>query len=199
MIYGYLDTSLQKFGNESIDIDVRLKALKGLDKLISCEDSDKAELKRLCSSLKSGDSLMVNSFDALGRTPEETLSIIQLIQSAKATLVILDAGTISGYDSSIIKLLKAFLEFSHNAQIQSRRLGKDKARAKGKRVDGRPEKFKPEALEKAYVEWQYGELTQKEAAEKYGMSKSTLSRFAKTRRNKLDSELYDKYSKILKL
>lgn len=197
MVYGYLDTSLKSFGNTQIDIDARQEELQkfesDIDMWICKNDPERKHLKKLCKSLDAGDLLIISSLDSLGHTPDEVISMMHAILARRAILRIADIQILSPYDSHILGLIESIFKFANDSAIQRRKEGKERARREGRRVDGRPRKFSEETLEQAYYEWQYRNLTIGEAAAKYGMSTSTLSRFAKKWRWDSDYKLVEKY------
>ena len=82
----------------------------------------------------------------------------------------------------MITVMLAFAEYERNIIVERTQTGKAVARANGKRVDGRPKKFKPEQIAHALEDGR----SYTEAEKLTGISKSTLIRAVRKKKMERD-------------
>ena len=82
----------------------------------------------------------------------------------------------------MITVMLAFAEYERNIIVERTQTGKAVARANGKRVDGRPKKFKPEQIVHALEDGR----SYTEAEKLTGISKSTLIRAVRKKKMERD-------------
>ena len=81
----------------------------------------------------------------------------------------------------MLHVMLAFAEFERDMIVERTQSGKAVARANGKRVDGRPKKFKPEQIEHAMQLLASGN-SYSQVEQMTGISKSTLVRETRNRK-----------------
>ena len=82
----------------------------------------------------------------------------------------------------MLHVMLAFAEFERDMIVERTQSGKAVARANGKRVDGRPKKYKPEQIEHALKLLADGS-SYTEVEKMTGISKSTLIRAVRERKS----------------
>jgi len=191
MIYGYARVSTvrqMKNGNSLEDQIAKLKEAGALE--VVCDSytgtkMERPEFSALLDRLQSGDKLIVTKLDRFARTAVEGGAIVKELHEKGVTIHILNMGIADNTPMGklMVTMLLAFAEFERDMIVERTQAGKAIARADGKRVDGRPKKFKPEQIEHAMQLLSNNSFT--EVERKTGISKSTLIR--ESRKRKADS------------
>ena len=155
----------------------------------SGRDFNRPAYRRLLSTLRKGDTLVIKSIDRLGRNYDEILDQWQLITKQKqADIIVLDMpllDTRQGRDltgaliSDIVLQLLSHVAQTEREFIRQRQAeGIEAARAKGIRF-GRPRLDRPQAFEALRVQWMQGNISSRKAAAQLGISYQTFLRWAK--------------------
>ena len=140
----------------------------------------------LLERLQPGDKLIVTKLDRFARTAVEGGAIVKALHEKGVTIHILNMGIADNTPMGrlMVTMLLAFAEFERDMIVERTQGGKDIARANGKRVDGRPKKYKPEQMTHALALLEDHSYT--EVEKMTGISKSTLVR--ETRKTKLNTK-----------
>lgn len=188
MIYGYARVSTvrqMKNGNSLEDQVAKLKEAGALE--VVCDSytgtkMERPEFSALLDRLQPGDKLIVTKLDRFARTAVEGGAIVKTLHEKGVTIHILNMGIADGTPMGklMVTMLLAFAEFERDMIVERTQAGKAIARADGKRVDGRPKKFKPEQIEHAMQLLSDNSFT--EVERKTGISKSTLIRESRKRK-----------------
>ena len=191
MIYGYARVSTvrqMKNGNSLEDQIAKLKEAGALE--VVCDSytgtkMERPEFSALLDRLQPGDKLIVTKLDRFARTAVEGGAIVKELHEKGVTIHILNMGIADNTPMGklMVTMLLAFAEFERDMVVERTQAGKAIARADGKRVDGRPKKFKPEQMEHAMQLLADNSFTEVERMT--GISKSTLIR--ESRRRKADT------------
>ena len=191
MIYGYARVSTvrqMKNGNSLEDQIAKLKEAGALE--VVCDSytgtkMERPEFSSLLDRLQPGDKLIVTKLDRFARTAVEGGAIVKELHEKGVTIHILNMGIADNTPMGklMVTMLLAFAEFERDMIVERTQAGKAIARADGKRVDGRPKKFKPEQIEHAMQLLTDNSFTEVERMT--GISKSTLIR--ESRRRKADN------------
>ena len=145
MLIGIARTSTleQKAGLEA---QLRELETHGCEKIYQEQVSSVAEREQLnaaLSSLRSGDKLVVTKLDRLARSVKHLGEIIETINEADASLVILDMGG-SAIDTSnptgklILNVMSSVAQFEREMMLERQREGIAKAKAEGKYKGRKP-------------------------------------------------------------
>ncbi|MBQ2834706.1 MAG: recombinase family protein [Clostridia bacterium] len=190
MIYGYARVSTirqMKNGNSLEDQIAKLKEAGALE--VVCDSytgtkMERPEFSALLDRLQPGDKLIVTKLDRFARTAVEGGAIVKELHEKGVTIHILNMGIAdnSPMGKLMVTMLLAFAEFERDMIVERTQSGKAIAKANGKRVDGRPKKFKPEQLEHAMQLLNDNSFTEVERMT--GISKSTLIREKRNRNAK---------------
>ena len=188
MIYGYARVSTvrqMKNGNSLEDQIAKLKEAGALE--VVCDSytgtkMERPEFTSLLDRLKPGDKLIVTKLDRFARTAVEGGAIVKELHEKGVTIHILNMGIADNTPMGklMVTMLLAFAEFERDMIVERTQSGKTIAKANGKRVDGRPKKFKPEQMEHAMQLLSDNSFTEVERMT--GISKSTLIRESRRRK-----------------
>ena len=145
MLIGIARTSTleQKAG-----LEAQLRGLEayGCEKIYQEQVSSVAEREQLnaaLSSLRSGDKLVVTKLDRLARSVKHLGEIVETINNADASLVILDMGG-TAIDTSnptgklILNVMSSVAQFEREMMLERQREGIAKAKAEGKYKGRKP-------------------------------------------------------------
>jgi DNA invertase Pin-like site-specific DNA recombinase len=142
MLIGYARVSKHE---QLLDLQLDALAKAGVDPdriytdTISSRKADRPELKRALDQLREGDTLVVWRLDRLGRSLQELINLIQLIQSKGADFKSLtehmDTTTPGG--KLVFHVFASVAEFERDVIQERTRAGLEAARARG-RKGGRP-------------------------------------------------------------
>lgn len=181
MTYGYARVSTKGQASNGNSLEHQIAALTeaGAEQIF-CDSFtgtkiDRPEFDKLKNSLVSGDKLIVTKLDRFARSASQGSELIESLIKQGVTVHILNMGIMD--DTPTGKLIRTimlgFAEFERDMILQRTAEGKEVARSKGIRVDGRPEKkIPPEELEKYQYLHQNGSLTVIQCCEKLGISRS---------------------------
>lgn len=188
MIYGYarVSTVKQMKNGNSID-EQKAKLIEAGAQEIVIDSYTGTKMERpnftaLLERLQPGDKLIVTKLDRFARTAVEGGAIVKGLHEKGVTIHILNMGIADNTPMGrlMVTMLLAFAEFERDMIVERTQGGKEIARANGKRVDGRPKKYKPEQMTHALALLEEHSFT--EVEKMTGISKSTLVR--ETRRRK---------------
>lgn len=181
MIYGYARVSTKGQAKDGNSLDVQTKALKEAGAVeIFCDSFTgtkmvRPEFDKLKSLLKSGDKLIVTKLDRFARSAVQGSEVIESLIQSGVTVHILNMGVMDNTPTGklIRTIMLGFAEFERDMIVQRTQEGKEVARAKGVRVDGRPKKNIPvDDIRRALSLWRSGERTVNECCAELGVSRS---------------------------
>lgn len=181
MIYGYARVSTKGQAKDGNSLEAQDKLLREAGATEIYYDSftgtkiDRPEFDKLLLILTAGDTLVVTKLDRLARSVAQGIQIIEDLIARGVTVHILNLGIMDNTSTGklIRNVMLAFAEFERDMIVERTQEGKAIARAKGVRVDGRPEKVvPPKELEKFRKLQKDGELTVAQCCEKLGISRS---------------------------
>lgn len=182
MIYGYARVSTKGQAKDGNSLEAQVKALKeaGAEEIF-CDSFtgtkiDRPEFDKLKAQLCCGDKLIVTKLDRFARSAAQGSELIETLIQQGVTVHILNMGIMDNTPTGklIRTIMLGFAEFERDMIVQRTQEGKEIARAKGIRVDGRPEILIPdEEFEKFRKLQKGGELTVNQCCEKLGISRST--------------------------
>ena len=146
MIYGYARVSTKGQAKDGNSLEAQIKQLKeaGAKKIYSDSFTgtkmDRPEFDKLKKKLKDGDKLIVTKLDRFARSASQGSEVIEGLINSGITVHILNMGVMDNTPTGklIRTIMLGFAEFERDMIVQRTTEGKEIARAKGKRVDGRP-------------------------------------------------------------
>ena len=187
MIYGYKrvsTTGQAKDGNSLESQEQQLRENGAVE--IYCDaftgtKTDRPELNKLISKVKSGDTIIVTKIDRLGRSLSQTSELITMLLDKGVTINILNLGILS--NSSVNTLLRnvllAFAQFERDMIIERTSEGKAIKRATDPDYKEGRKSVKPENFEKIKKDVDSGLMSIKEAIEEMGISRSSWYKYCK--------------------
>ena len=187
--YGYVRVSTK---NQKEDRQViALRQYGVADKRIIVEKQSGKDFQRplyqkLMRRLRTGDTLVVQSLDRLGRDYKEILEQWHIISRERGvSIVVLDMPLLCTREnkelidrliSDMVLQMLSFVAQTEREKIRERqRQGIEAAKAQGVRF-GRPRVEMPENYPEIVARWNRGEFTAREAARMLGVSRSTFFR-----------------------
>lgn len=148
--------------------------------------ANRPELEKLICALRSGDTLVIESFSRLSRSTKDLLEIIDKLTQMGVNLVSLkeklDTTTPTG--KLMLTMLAALSQFERDIIAERTRDGLRAARARG-RKGGRKPVGSEEAKRKALAMYSANSLTNTEIAKISGVSTATLSRWIAAHKQEL--------------
>lgn len=182
MIYGYARVSTVKQMERGNSIADQVKQLQAAGAQEIVTDSytgtkmDRPNFTALINRLQPGDKLIVTKLDRFARTAVEGGTIVQQLHERGIIFQILNMGVADSTPMGklMISIMLAFADFERDMIVERTQSGKAIARANGKRVDGRPKKYRPEQMKHALELLEGHSYTEVEKLT--GISKSTLIR-----------------------
>lgn len=181
MIYGYARVSTKGQARDGNSLEAQVKALKeaGAKKIYTDSFTgtkiDRPEFDKLKSKLKEGDKLIVTKLDRFARSASQGSELIESLIQSGITVHILNMGVMDNTPTGklIRTIMLGFAEFERDMIVQRTQEGKEIARAKGVRVDGRPKKkIAKDVLEKFRKLQKDGEMTVSQCCAELGVSRS---------------------------
>lgn len=188
MVYGYVRVSTigqKTHGNSLADQIAKLQeagAEKIMQDTFTGTKIDRPAFSALLAQLKAGDKLIVTKLDRFARTAVEGVQTVTELLQRGVIVHVLNIGTVdnSPIGRLTLTIMLAFAEFERDMIVERTQSGKAIARAQGKRVDGRPEKYTPRQISNALEMLENGH-SYSEVVELTGISKSTLIRAKRKR------------------
>jgi len=182
MVYGYARVSTNRQATRGNSLTEQEQALKdaGAKKIVvdkvSGTKMDRPQLTRLLKMLDDGDKLIVTKLDRFARTASEGSQTIQQLIDRGVTVHVLNMGLMdaSPIGKLLVNVMLSFAEFERDMIVERTQAGKVIARARGKRVDGRPRKYSPE--QERHAMELLDNYSYKEVSSMTGISVSTLQR-----------------------
>ncbi len=144
--------------------------------------SARPELEKMLDTLRSGDTLVIDSFSRLSRSTKDLLEIVERLQKMDVHLVSLkeqlDTSTATG--KLMLTMLSALSQFERDIIAERTADGLKAARARG-RMGGRP-KADAKAVDRALKLYDAQTMSIKEIAEATGVSTATINRRIRERK-----------------
>lgn len=183
MVYGYARVSTIGQGMHGNSLADQVSKLQEAGAETIMQDTftgtklDRPAFSALLAQLQAGDKLIVTKLDRFARSAVEGVQTVTELLQRGVIVHVLNIGTVD--DTPIgrltLTIMLAFAEFERDMIVERTQSGKAVARAQGKRVDGRPEKYTPRQISNALEMLENGH-SYAEVVELAGISKSTLIR-----------------------
>lgn len=181
MVYGYARVSTKGQARDGNSLEHQIAVLKnaGAEKIFSDSFTgtkiDRPEFDKLKEILTHGDKLIVTKLDRFARSAAQGSELIESLIQKGITVHILNMGIMDNTPTGklIRTIMLGFAEFERDMIVQRTQEGKEIARSKGVRVDGRPEKIIPlDVFQKLRKLQKEGTLTVNQCCEELGISRS---------------------------
>lgn len=180
--YGYARVSTQQQDlSRQLDMLKQHHCIEILTEKISGTRMDRPELFRLKDKVRSGDTIIIESFSRLGRSTKDLIELVEYFESKGVKLISLkenfDTNTPQG--KLMLTVFQAFSQFERDIIAQRTKEGLESARARG-RKGGRPQ-VKDKSIEKALKLYDSKEYSISEIVGMTGISQATLYRYIRKR------------------
>lgn len=181
MVYGYARVSTKGQARDGNSLEGQTKALKEAGAQVIYSDSftgtklARPEFDKLVQQLRPGDRLLVTKLDRFARSAVQGSEMIEKLIERGVTVHILNLGVMDNTPTGklIRTVMLGFAEFERDMIVQRTQEGKEIARAKGVRVDGRPKLQLDKAKVKKFRELQKGrKMSVTECCKELGVSRS---------------------------
>lgn len=191
MIYGYARVSSvgQALYGTSLEAQIEELKQRGAAEIYSEAYTgtkvERPEFKKVLEKLKKGDTLMVTKLDRFSRTAEEGSLIVKDLLDKGINVHILNMGLIENTPTGrlMMQMLLAFAEFERNQIVERTQAGKARARAEGRRAEGRNKKV-PDNFADYQRQINKGELSISQACKEMNISRTTYYTIVKEHRYK---------------
>ena len=190
MIYGYARVSTAKQASKGNSLEEQKQALRDAgapdENIISDQYTgtkmDRPNFSALLNKLQLGDKLIVTKLDRFARTAVDGGMIVQELRKRGVIIHILNMGLIDDTPMGklLVTVLLAFAEFERDMIVERTQAGRESAREKSIRVDGRPPKYPRPQMDHAME--LLSEHSYSEVARLTGISRSTLTREKRRRK-----------------
>ena len=189
--YGRTSTVDQK-------LDLQIDALEkyGCEQIYSEKKSGtirhRPELDKMLESLRSGDEVVIWKLDRIGRSLQNLIEIVAIIQSKGAGIVSLqdNINTTTPSGKLVFHMFGALAEFERSLISERTKAGLQAAKDRGRKL-GRPEGLSKKAEEKSRLVQSYyeeGKLSVSEICDVVGISRRTFYNYLQRRDVTLISE-----------
>ena len=187
-VYGYARVSTygQAAHGNSLEEQKRQLRAAGAEEVFADvftgKTTERPELQRLVERLNKGDTLIVTKLDRLGRSVAQASALITKLIDAGITVNVLNVGVLSNDSVSTLlrNILLSFAQFERDMIVERTQEGRAVARQREGYREGRPKKFGKAQVEHAME--LLNSYSYKQVAEMTGISKATLVRERKKRR-----------------
>jgi DNA invertase Pin-like site-specific DNA recombinase len=146
----------------------------------SGKNTDRPELKKMLSFVRSGDILFIESISRLARSVKDLLNIVEVLKSKHVALVSLkenfDTATPQG--KFMLTIFAAMAELERETTLQRQAEGIAAAKIAGKRF-GRPSLIVPDNFGNVISEWMNGQISAVQAMQKLDMKKTAFYKTVK--------------------
>jgi len=143
--------------------------------------SSRPELDKLMGVLSCGDTLMVTRLDRMARSARDGMDLVAGLLDRGVGVHVLNMGLMDGSPTGklVTTIFFAFAEFERDMIVGRLSEGRQRAKERGVRVEGR-EPLELDGFDALYVRQQAGKITVARAIEELGCSRATWYNRAKT-------------------
>ena len=140
--------------------------------------SARPELQLMLMTLRSGDTLVVESFSRLSRSTKDLLDMVERLSNLGVHLISLkeDLDTNTATGKMMLTVMSALSQFERDLIAERTKEGLKAARARG-RCGGRPRSGSDKDRKQALAMYHANVMTNSEIAAKFGVSLRTFSRW----------------------
>lgn len=177
-IYGYVRVSTQQQDLiRQLDILKNYNCTEILTEKITGTKADRPELNRLKDKVRSGDTLIIESFSRLGRSTKNLIELVDWFKDKGVTIVSVKENfdTTTPQGKLMLTVFQAFSQFERDLITQRTKEGLESARSRG-RKGGRP-RVKTKIIERAIKLYNSKEYSIREIVGMTGVSQATLYRY----------------------
>ncbi|ALQ53652.1 DNA-invertase [Pseudoalteromonas issachenkonii] len=160
---------------------------------ISSKSKLRPELARMNDTLRSGDIVVVERLDRLGRSLKDLIELLDGFKSQQVKFISLNESidTTTAVGELAFNMIGSIAQFERRLISERTKAGLDAARARG-RKGGRRVKLSPSDIKKAQAMLLDPTVTKSEVAEHFGVSRPTLNKSLSTAPPPQERSLFEK-------
>lgn len=147
---------------------------------VSGKSMDRPQLKAMLDFVRSGDTLVVESYSRLARSTVDLLNIVNELNSKGVSFISLkeNVDTTTPQGRLVFTIFAGLSQFERETILQRQAEGISVAKSKGV-YKGRKPIAKPDCWDSVIADWKAGRITAVEAMRKVGMTAPTFYRKVK--------------------
>lgn len=175
--YGRVSSALQEKNGNSLEKQELMLYANGCDKVyletFTGTKTNRPIFNEVISLLESGDTLIVTKLDRFARTTVEGVTLIEDLVQRGVIVEILNMGRVDNtpIGKLTLRIMLSFAEYERDMIVERFAEGKDMARSKGRKTDGRYKLDCP-AFPEYLQKHKKGEMTVVECCNVLGISRS---------------------------
>jgi DNA invertase Pin-like site-specific DNA recombinase len=160
---------------------------------VSGKSKQRPELERMIDTLRSGDIVVVQRLDRLGRSLKDLIELLDGFKSQQVQFISLNESidTTTAVGELAFHMIGSIAQFERRLISERTKAGLNAARARG-RKGGRPAKLIMSDVKKAQAMLLDPTVTKSEVAEHFGVSRPTLNKSLSTAPPPLERSLFEK-------
>jgi DNA invertase Pin-like site-specific DNA recombinase len=160
---------------------------------MSGKTKQRPELDRMIDTLRSGDIVVVQRLDRLGRSLKDLIELLDGFKSQQVQFISLNESidTTTAVGELAFHMIGSIAQFERRLISERTKAGLNAARARG-RKGGRPAKLIMSDVKKAQAMLLDPTVTKSEVAEHFGVSRPTLNKSLSTAPPPLERSLFEK-------
>lgn len=149
---------------------------------ISGKNIDRPQLKEMLSFIRSGDTLVIESYSRLARSTADLIKLVEQLNAKGVNLISdkehIDTTTPQG--KLMFTIFAGLAEFERNCLLERQREGIAEAKKQGKYKGRQPIKIDEQQFNEVYKLWKNKEITARQAMSELGVKPDTFYRRVKT-------------------
>lgn len=182
MILGYARVSTdEQSNNAQLDALSNAGCQRIFNEKLSGKSKHRPELERMIDSLRTGDTVVVQRLDRLGRSLKDLIELLDGFKSHQVAFISLNENidTTTAVGELAFHIIGSIAQFERRLISERTKAGLDAARARGRKGGRRP-KLKSSDIKKAKAMLLDPDVTKSEVAQHFGVSRPTLNKSLST-------------------
>ncbi|MDD6488227.1 MAG: recombinase family protein [Clostridia bacterium] len=148
---------------------------------ISGKNTDRPQLKEMLSFIRTGDTLVIESYSRLARSTADLIKLVEQLNSKGVNLISdkehIDTTTPQG--KLMFTIFAGLAEFERTCLLERQKEGIAEAKKQGKYKGRKPIKVDNEQFKAIYKRWKNGEITARQAMAELNLKPDTFYRRVK--------------------
>lgn len=186
MKIGYIRVSTEQQHTDRQDtIMQRYEVEKVFSEKISGKNTYRPQLKEMLSFIRSGDTLVIESYSRLARSTADLIKLVEVLHE-KGVNLISDKehiNTTTPQGKLMFTIFAGLAEFERDCLLERQREGIAEAKKQGKYKGRQPIKINVQQFEYVYKRWKNKEMTARQAMSELGIKPDTFYRRVKAYEN----------------
>lgn len=194
MKFGYVRVSAdEQSDNAQLDALNNAGCERIFSEKFSAKSKQRPELERLIDSLQTGDIVVVQRLDRLGRSLKDLIELLDGFKSKQVSFISLNENidTTTAVGELAFHMIGSIAQFERRLISERTKAGLEAARARG-RIGGRRAKLTSSDIKKAQAMLLDPTVTKSEVAAHFGVSRPTLNKSLSTAPPPQERSLFEK-------